>query len=163
EVAFNPDGSVQRFAADFVQHCERLEPALFGQVRFNSNVPIDLESALPAPFSFFPAANTALGAQVTSNPAVILGITNASIRVQGGEYSTAGGAFPSPPGIIFNGQTVRLRLTASNLPGTSAFATVKIGAASATFQTTTALAPGMNILYFHSNPGDFVGLCRQRG
>jgi len=164
EVAFNPaDGSVLKFAADFVQHCEGFDSALFGQVRFNSNVPVNLESALPAPFSFFPAANVALGAQVVSNAVSITGITNAPISVQGGEYSIDGGAFTNVPGTIANGQSVRLRLAASNLPGTNTFATVKVGAASATFQASTVLAAGTNILYFHSNPGDFIGQGQQRG
>jgi hypothetical protein len=38
-------GVVQQFAADFEQHCEGAAPALFGQIRFNSSVPISI--ALP--------------------------------------------------------------------------------------------------------------------
>ena len=34
------NGVVQRFAADFEQHCDGAAPALFGYVRFNSDVPI---------------------------------------------------------------------------------------------------------------------------
>jgi subtilisin family serine protease len=164
DLAFSPvDGSVLKFAADFAQHCEGFEPALFGQVRFNSNVPIDPESALPASFSFFPVADVALGAQVMSNAVSITGIANAPVRVQGGEYSIDGGAFTSAPGSIFNGQSLRLRLTASSLPGTPVFATVKVGAAMATFQATTVVAAGTNMLYFHSNPGDYIGQGQQRG
>jgi hypothetical protein len=36
EVQFGPNGRVERFAADFEQHCEGGEPALFGSVRLNS-------------------------------------------------------------------------------------------------------------------------------
>ncbi len=43
EAVYNSsDGSVQSFAADFEQHCENAIPALFGQVRFNSNVPLSI-------------------------------------------------------------------------------------------------------------------------
>lgn len=39
EADFSPSGEIERFAADFEQHCESRVPALFGSVRFNSNVP----------------------------------------------------------------------------------------------------------------------------
>ena len=163
DVAFGVDGSVERFAADFVQHCDGFAPALFGQVRYNTPVPYDLETALPAPFDFVDVANAAPGALVTSNAVAISRITSAPIRVQGGEYSIDGGAFTSEPGIIFNGQSVALRLTSSAVSGTPAFATVKIGAASATFQVLTALLPGTDVLYFHSHADEFIGRGAQRG
>jgi subtilisin family serine protease len=162
DVAYAPDGSVQRFAADFVQHCEGGLPALFGQIRFDSGVPLDLESVLPAPFGFVDVADVSLGVPVTSNAVAISGITSAPIRVQGGEYSLNGGPFTGTAGTIANGQTVALRLMSSSLPGTATFATVRIGAASATFQVTTALGPGTNMLYFHSQPGDYIGAGQQR-
>lgn len=40
EAEYGADGEVVRFAADFEQHCERMAPALFGFVRFNSSVPV---------------------------------------------------------------------------------------------------------------------------
>src|SRR5262245_11798494 len=33
-------GEVEKFAADFEQHCEGAQPALFGSIRFRSNVPL---------------------------------------------------------------------------------------------------------------------------
>ena len=163
DIAIAADGTVQRFAADFVQHCEGFAPALFGQVRFNSQVPIDPESELPVPFSFIDAVNAPLNSDVVSNAVSITGITSAPISVRGGLYSIDGGAFTSDPGFISNGQSLRLQLRSSSLPGTSTFATVKIGAASATFQATTPFASGADILYFHSQPGDFIGQGQQRG
>lgn len=38
EASFGTDGSVERFAADFEQHCEGASAALFGSVRFNSTI-----------------------------------------------------------------------------------------------------------------------------
>lgn len=38
-LALAPDGTVQRLAIDFEQHCEGGPAALFGSVRFNSDVP----------------------------------------------------------------------------------------------------------------------------
>jgi hypothetical protein len=44
EAVFDAQGTVQRFAADFEQHCEGLPPALFGVVRYNSlNVPASFD------------------------------------------------------------------------------------------------------------------------
>jgi hypothetical protein len=40
EAVYTPSGEVDRFAADFEQHCEGGEPALHGAVRFNSTVPL---------------------------------------------------------------------------------------------------------------------------
>ena len=133
-------------------------PALFGQVRYNANTPINTAPALPAPFAFADAVDVPRGVLVVSNSAVISGITNAPISVQGGEYSISGGPFTTAAGTIANGQTVALRLTSANLPGTAAFATVKIGAASATFKATTRIGlTGTNVLYFKSDPADFIG------
>ena len=38
ELLLNPDNSVQRFAADFEQHCDDGTPGLFGAVRYNSTI-----------------------------------------------------------------------------------------------------------------------------
>ena len=37
EAVYRASGSVERFSADFEQHCEGAKPALFGQVRYNSS------------------------------------------------------------------------------------------------------------------------------
>lgn len=49
EVLYNSDGSIGQFAADFEQHCSGVEPALFGAIRFNSSVPIEV--SIPAVFA----------------------------------------------------------------------------------------------------------------
>lgn len=49
EVAYNADGTVSQFAADFEQHCDGAEPGLFGAIRINSTVPIDV--TIPAVFA----------------------------------------------------------------------------------------------------------------
>lgn len=38
DIAIAPDGTIQRLAIDFEQHCEGAKPALYGSVRFNSEV-----------------------------------------------------------------------------------------------------------------------------
>jgi len=38
DIAIAPDGTIERLAIDFEQHCEGATPALYGSVRFNSGV-----------------------------------------------------------------------------------------------------------------------------
>ena len=38
EIELAPGGSVLRFAADFEQHCEDMNPGLFGAIRYNSTI-----------------------------------------------------------------------------------------------------------------------------
>jgi len=49
EAAFDDDGSIERFAANFEQHCEHGTPALFGIVRYRSSVPAGASTPTPAP------------------------------------------------------------------------------------------------------------------
>ena len=43
EATYDPEGGVASLAVNFEQHCEGAEPALFGQLRFHSSIPIDLD------------------------------------------------------------------------------------------------------------------------
>jgi YVTN family beta-propeller protein len=45
EVVYGNEDVVETFAADFEQHCEGGDPALFGAVRFHSDIPIEDEDA----------------------------------------------------------------------------------------------------------------------
>ncbi len=38
EISYDASGEIDRFAADFEQHCEGMEPALYGSIRINSTV-----------------------------------------------------------------------------------------------------------------------------
>lgn len=49
EVAVGSDGFLSRLATNFEQHCEGLEAALFGVIRFNSDVPADAAEPTPPP------------------------------------------------------------------------------------------------------------------
>jgi hypothetical protein len=49
ELVTDSSDDVQRFAADFEQHCEGGEPALFGVVRYNSDVAADAPPPTPVP------------------------------------------------------------------------------------------------------------------
>jgi hypothetical protein len=49
ELAIDVNGALTRLAANFEQHCDGLEAALFGIVRFNSDVPADAAEPTPVP------------------------------------------------------------------------------------------------------------------
>ena len=103
EVVRDAGGNISQLAVNWEQHCEGAQPALFGQIRFNSDVPlsgkpihITLENPLNAQ-GCVEAANQN-GAQITVNA---LGITDS----QGGSalnftWSTSNGQTGS--GAIFS-------------------------------------------------------------
>jgi hypothetical protein len=95
----------------------------------------------PNAFSFAPNTTAMPNAVVTSGAVTISGINAAApISVAGGEYSIAGGAYTSAPGSITNGQTVRVRLTASPAYSTQKTATLTIGGVNGQFAVTTVAA-----------------------
>ena len=87
ELARAADGTVLRFAADFEQHCNGEAPALFGGVRFNSDVPY----TQPVPY-----APAALRFTSQSSDPIGGGQTGAFV-VLDGETSTS----PPAPGVVF--------------------------------------------------------------
>ena len=86
ELARAADGSVLRFAADFEQHCNGEAPALYGAVRFNSDVP-DTQSVpyAPAAVRFASEAGDPIGG----------GQSGAFVVLDGQTFTT-----PSDPGAV---------------------------------------------------------------
>jgi hypothetical protein len=54
EAVYTPSGQIERFAADFEQHCEGEVPALFGSVRYNATVAFPLKVDIEANGSHTP-------------------------------------------------------------------------------------------------------------
>ena len=67
EVVYDAAGDVMQFAADFEQHCEGAEPALIGQIRFNSDIPISSEEPGNEPPDVEPAPLAGLSATASSS------------------------------------------------------------------------------------------------
>jgi hypothetical protein len=159
EAVYGSDGSVQNFAANFVQHCGNLgplAPALIGQIRYRSNIPLDRTTDAPAPFAFAPVVDTQTSTPYVSDAVVISGIATAAISITGGEYSLDGGVtFTSAPGTISGGQSVQVRAISAATLATSTYAVLTIGALSSAFRVTTL--PGSTVLYFQSQAGDSIG------
>lgn len=108
------------------------------------------QDLVPDAFGFTDQTNVSPGALVTSNSITVSGITGpATISVTGGEYQIGAGAWTSTAGTISNGNTVRVRHTASlNCPGTID-TVLTIGGVSDTFSSTTVTtAPPNPVLTF---------------
>ena len=100
--------------------------------------PVVVDDTTPNAFSFTAAEGAEPNAVITSPTATISGINTATpISISGGEYSIAGGAFTSTAGTITNGQTLTVRVTASDKTNTPKEATITVGGVSAKFVVTT--------------------------
>ena len=100
--------------------------------------PVAIDDTTPNAFSFTAAEGAEPNAVITSPTATISGINTATpISISGGEYSIAGGAFTSTAGTISNGQTLTVRVTASDKTNTPKEATISVGGVSAKFVVTT--------------------------
>lgn len=92
----------------------------------------------PDAITFTASTNATPNAAVSSPAVTISGIdAEASISISGGEYSINGGAFTSSAGKISNGQSLVVRVTASDKTNTAKSATITVGGVSAAFSVTT--------------------------
>jgi Bacterial Ig domain len=91
------------------------------------------------PFAFIDLENVRPDTEQISNSIVVTGInTAAPISVLLGEYSINGGPFGSAPGLVNNGDSVRVRHTSANQANASVTTTLTIGGISDAFTSTTA-------------------------
>ena len=94
----------------------------------------------PNPFSFVDQTNVALSTVITSNYIIVSGINvAAAISITGGTYSINGGSYTNAPGMVSNGNTVRVQITSSANYSNTTNATLTIGGVSDTFSVTTAI------------------------
>lgn len=79
---------------------------------------------------------------MTSNSVTVSGIdAAAAISVSGGSYSVNNGTFTITPGLVNNGDTVKVRHTSSANYATKVNTTLAMGGVSATFSSTTEAEP----------------------
>lgn len=94
----------------------------------------------PDAFSFTAITNSNPSLDTQSNTITIAGLNApAALSITGGTYSIDGSQFTSANGTISNGQTLRLRVTASADPGETVVATVTVGDFSTNFSVTTRM------------------------
>lgn len=92
----------------------------------------------PKAFAFANVLEAEPGALVTSNEAVITGITAPSpVKVTGGGLLVIDGEEVAKPGSVLNNTKLRVKLTASAVFGETVTTTVDVGGQEATFSVTT--------------------------
>jgi len=92
----------------------------------------------PNSFSFSAQTGVPMSSERTSASVNIAGTSLAvPISVSGGSYSINGGSFTTAPGTISNGSTLRLRHVSASLGNKTVTTTVKVGALTTSFASTT--------------------------
>ena len=92
----------------------------------------------PEAFSFSPLDNQLRSEEVISNSVTITGINSATtIAITNGQYAIGEAAFTEAAGTITNGQSVKVKLTASENTFTETTATLTVGGVSASFTVKT--------------------------
>ena len=92
----------------------------------------------PEAFSFAPLDNQLRSEEVISNSVTITGINSATtITITNGQYAIGEAAFTEAAGTITNGQSVKVKLTASENTFTETTATLTVGGVSANFTVKT--------------------------
>lgn len=92
----------------------------------------------PDDFSFSMLTGVNGAASLVSEAITLSGLsTSVGVSISGGEYSISGGAFSSANGTVTNGQSVRVRLSASTTPYATASAMLTVGTLSRAFHVVT--------------------------
>jgi FG-GAP-like repeat/Divergent InlB B-repeat domain len=122
EVTYDANGLVTSFAANFVQTCATAIEPLFGEIRYNSSIPLSSEAAAndasPDPFALIMQSPVDAGSFVMSVPTTAYGINiPTAISVINGSYSINDGVFVTVAGLVNNGDKIRVRAIASSLAG----------------------------------------------
>lgn len=96
---------------------------------------------VPQVLTITPVSGASAGTSVVSAPITVAGVVGAaSISITNGEYQINGGAWTNVAGTVSNGDTVKVRITASATPSAVIRATLTIGISSGDFVVTTAAA-----------------------
>lgn len=149
EAVYDASGKVQRFAADFEQHCEGLTPALFGQIRYKSNFPI--YGVVPVAIKLENALNSKKCVEATGPEGALITVNGSGSRDESGgtnlgyTWETTTGETASGERFSFllplNRET-QVRLTVKDLStGTTASAAMPVCVSDTTAPTVTILSP----------------------
>lgn len=99
---------------------------------------VDAIDTTPDPFAFTPQNGVARNSEATSESVAITGINTAvPVSVSNGSYSLDNGSFTGTAGTLLNGQSVRVRVTASGNFSMSSTAVLTVGSGSGNFTVTT--------------------------
>ena len=172
EAVYDAVGGVERFAADYEQHCEGGQPALFGSVRFRSAVPLGPRLSVGVPPVYEGDLGTAAVPAVISLSAPAAQPVSVHYRTQdgtataGADYVATSGTVVIPPGET--AATVALGVigdTAAEGDETLALVLENPQGAPIAFATSIATIldddPYKTVLIFDSQPGDSIGQGRR--
>ena len=142
DIAWNVDGTLARFAANFQQSCDG-GPWLYGEIRYKSAVvllPLKPAGAtLPDAFQLQVVGFSRPGEWRVANEIPIWGVNaDVPISITGGEYSINGGPFTSASGIAHNRDRIVVRVKAPLVQGADATATLRAGGVAAPLSVHTA-------------------------
>ena len=129
ELDTDVDGNITRLALDFIVAGPLPTSArLFGQLRFNSDVPIDTVIRVPNPYRFTDALGTPPGQTVTANMIDIAGLSvPVPISITNGEYRIDNGPYTSAAGMVQSGQSVQVRAQAPGIANAVTVARLTVG------------------------------------
>ncbi len=162
EAVYDASGSVLRFAADFVQHCEGGTSALYGQIRYKSTIP--LTGVVPVVIKLENSLNSKKCVEATGPEGALITVNGLDSRDGSGgtnlgyTWETTTGETASTGSFSFllplNQQTL-VRLTAQDLAtGTRSSTTMNICVNDTTAPTVTILSPVQGELLI--GEGNFV-------
>jgi hypothetical protein len=168
EAVYDGLGNIDRFAADYEQHCEGGAPALFGSARYRSAVPVGPRLSVSAAAAYEGDFGTATIPVVVSLSAPVAAPVAVQYRTVDGtatagvDYVAASGNAVFPPGqtavtipvSVLGDTAVEPDETFSVVLENPVGATVAFGAALATIVNDD---PDKTLLMFDSQPGDWVG------
>lgn len=137
-ISFVPAASGARTATLTITSNAGTQTVALSGAGVNSVVDID-----PAPFNFSAQSGVTVSTSQTSNTITVSGIDSvAPVSVTNGEFSIGcNGTFVSGTGTVTNGQTICVRQISAGTISTATTTTLKIGAVSGQFTTTTANTP----------------------
>jgi YVTN family beta-propeller protein len=104
-------------------------------------------SHTPDAFSFAAQTGVVPNSAITSNAVTLTGLaTSTGISITGGsnaQYSVNGGPYTAGPGVVVNGNTVKVQQTSSSLGNTATTVTLTVGGVSEVFSVTTGALPDL--------------------
>jgi hypothetical protein len=160
--------TVNHLAIDFEAWCPGGSVPIYGELRFNSTVPLSFmvpgADSTPDAFAFSAESPVRPGAVVVAGPVRLYGAnTGIPLSITGGEYSLNGGPFTSAPTTAQELDRVSVRVTASSTPGTVNQAMLNAGGQTGAL-TVTSYQAGMALtgVYYKSTIANDPGGGRTR-
>ena len=145
DYAFDSDGTLLRLAVDFEHASCYMAKPVFGEIRYNTTVPLARmkpQGSPPDDFRLIAQNPMPAGTLAGSNTISVMGTTESvPISIAGGEYSVNGGTFTSASGMVQPHDRIAVRARAPSAYGATAAATLDLGGVSRDFSLTT-YAPG---------------------